>query len=39
MFSENVLIYYAPSAGIIALLFAMYLASSIGKAEEGNDKI
>lgn len=39
MFSENVLIYYAPIAGIIALLFAMYLASSIGKAEEGNDRM
>lgn len=39
MFSENVLIYYAPIAGIIALLFAMYLASSINKAEEGNDRM
>jgi len=39
MFSVETLKFFAPVAGIIALLFALYLASSINKVDEGTDKM
>ncbi|WP_302826808.1 sodium-translocating pyrophosphatase [Anaerofustis stercorihominis] len=39
MFSVETLKFFAPVAGIIALLFALYLASSIKKVDEGTDRM
>ncbi|NCC87368.1 MAG: sodium-translocating pyrophosphatase, partial [Clostridia bacterium] len=33
------LIYVVPAAGVLALLFAFFLAIKVGKASEGNDKM
>jgi len=35
---EN-LIYVVPAAGVLALLFALFLAIKVGKASDGNDKM
>ncbi|MCO8193093.1 sodium-translocating pyrophosphatase [Anaerofustis sp. NSJ-163] len=37
--SVETLMFFAPVAGIIALLFALYLASSINKVDQGTDRM
>lgn len=39
MFNVETLKFFAPVAGIVALLYALYLASSIKKVEEGTDRM